>query len=196
MFNSCQILGHRPERVRRPLAGAVVAVTGASAGCLAWSPGNADADCWPMRAWRWWFREVKGVLHSVDRGPAPSLLPVLGSQQQGEILALVLGDPDLEVSLTDIARRTGVPHPSVHREIQRAERAGLVMSRRVSNVRLMRADTGSPYYAGLAEVLTRAFGVPAVLARELRKVRGIDDAACRSASSRTAFVVGGTSANW
>jgi DNA-binding transcriptional ArsR family regulator len=119
---------------------------------------------------------VKGILHSVDRRPAPSLLPVLRSQQQGEILALLLGDPDLEVSLTDIARRTGVPHPSVHREIQRAERAGLVMSRRVGNVRLVRADTGSPYYAGLAEVLTRAFGVPAVLARELRKVRGIDKA--------------------
>jgi hypothetical protein len=35
---------------------------------------------------------------------------------------------------------------------------------RWANTRLVRANTDSPYYAGLAEVLTRAFGVPAVLA--------------------------------
>ncbi len=40
----------------------------------------------------------------------------------------------------------------------------------------MRADTASPYYAGLAEVLTRAFGVPAVLAGEFGRVRGISAA--------------------
>src|SRR5579863_9687354 len=94
----------------------------------------------------------------------PALLPILRSQQQGEILALLLGDPDLELSLTEIAARTGAPHASVHREIERAERAGLVVTRKVGNTRLVRANTASPYYTGLAEVLTRAFGVPAVLA--------------------------------
>ena len=109
----------------------------------------------------------------MDRQPAPSLLPILRSQQQGEILALLLGDPDLELSLTEIASRVGVPHPSVYREIQRAEQAGLVSSRKIGNTRLVRANTASPYYAGLAEVLTRAFGVPAVLAEALRDVDGI-----------------------
>jgi DNA-binding transcriptional ArsR family regulator len=112
----------------------------------------------------------------VDRQPAPALLPILRSQQQGEILALLLGDPDLELSLTEIARRTGTPHPSVYREIQRAEQAGLVTTRKVGNVRLVRANTASPYFAGLAEVLTRAFGVPAVLADALRRVSGISAA--------------------
>lgn len=100
-------------------------------------------------------------------------LSILRSQQQAEILALLLGDPDLELSLTQIATRTGAPHPSVHREIERAELAGLVATRKVGNVRLARADTGSPYYDGLSEVLTRAFGVPAVLARALGPVAGI-----------------------
>ena len=109
----------------------------------------------------------------MDRQPAPALLPILRSQQQGEILALLLGDPDLELSLTEIAARTSAPHPSVYREIQRAERAGLVTSRKVGNARLVRANTSSPYYSGLAEVLTRAFGVPAVLAEVLRDVSGI-----------------------
>jgi DNA-binding transcriptional ArsR family regulator len=109
----------------------------------------------------------------VDRQPAPALLPILRSQQQGEILALLLGDPDLELSLTEIAARVGVPHPSVYREVQRAEQAGLVTTRKVGNTRLVRANTASPYFAGLAEVLTRAFGVPSVLAEALREVKGI-----------------------
>ena len=97
----------------------------------------------------------------VDRQPAPALLPILRSQQQGEILALLLGDPDLELSLTEIATRTGAPHPSVYREIQRAEQAGLVTSRKVGNTRLVRANTSSPYYAGLAEVLRDVDGITA-----------------------------------
>ena len=109
----------------------------------------------------------------MDRRPAPSLLPILRSQQQGEVLALLLGDPGLELSLTEIAAQTGVPHPSVYREVQRAEQAGLVTSRKVGNARLVRANTASPYYAGLADVLTRAFGVPAVLARAMAAVEGI-----------------------
>jgi DNA-binding transcriptional ArsR family regulator len=109
----------------------------------------------------------------VDRQPTPALLPILRSQQQGEILALLLGDPDLELSLTEIATRTGAPHPSVYREIQRAEQAGIVTTRKLGNTRLVRANTASPYFAGLADVLTRAFGVPAVLTQALKPVEGI-----------------------
>ena len=112
----------------------------------------------------------------MNRSPAPSLLPILRSQQQGEILALLLGDPDRELSLTEISQLTGAPHPSTYREVQRAEQAGLVTTRKVGNTRLVRANASSPYYTGLADVLTRAFGVPAVLADLLRPVKGIDEA--------------------
>jgi hypothetical protein len=64
----------------------------------------------------------------------------------------------------------------VYREVQRAQEAGLVATRKIGNTRLVRADTGSPYYAGLADVLARAFGVPAILTEALRPVSGIDEA--------------------
>ena len=122
------------------------------------------------------FHKEKSILQFVERHSAPPLLPILRSQQQAEILALLLGDPDLELSLTEISQRTGAPHPSVHREVQRAEQAGLVTSRKVGNTRLVRANTDSPYYPGLADVLTRAFGVPTVVADALQPIEGIEEA--------------------
>lgn len=112
----------------------------------------------------------------MDRTPAPSLLPIFRSQQQAELLALLLGDPQLELSLTDLAEHTGIPHPSVYREVERAEATGLVTSRRIGRRRLVRANTESPYYDGLADVLTKAFGVPAVLGESIRTLQGIDEA--------------------
>lgn len=109
----------------------------------------------------------------MDRQPAPSLLPILRSDQQAKILTLLLGDPELELSLSELSTRTGAPHPSVHREIERAESAGLVRSRRVGTTRLVRANTDSPYYPGLSNVLTKAFGVPRVLSAVLAPIPGI-----------------------
>jgi hypothetical protein len=119
------------------------------------------------------FHKLKSILQFVDRSPAPSILPILRSQQQGEILALLLEDPDLELNLTEISSRTGAPHASVYREVERGERAGLLTWRKVGNTRLVRANTASPYYRGLAEVLTRAFGPPTVLADLLADIPGI-----------------------
>jgi DNA-binding transcriptional ArsR family regulator len=130
----------------------------------------------PSIAHQSYFHKMKSIFQTVDRRPAPSLLPILRSQQQGEILALLLGDPDRELSLTEISHITGAPHPSVYREVQRAEQAGLVTTRKIGNTRLVRADTASPYYAGLADVLTRAFGVPRVLVAALQQVSGVETA--------------------
>ncbi|MGH9187392.1 MAG: hypothetical protein ACRD0U_16515 [Acidimicrobiales bacterium] len=46
-------------------------------------------------------------------------------------------------------------------------------SRKVGNTRLVLANTSSPYFDGLSQVLTRAFGAPAVLAQALRALEGV-----------------------
>ena len=112
----------------------------------------------------------------MDKSPTPSLLPIFRSQQQAELLALILGDPTAEHSMTELAARTGVPYPSVHREVERAEAAGLVTSRLVGRTRLIRADESSPYFDGLSDVLVKAFGVPWVIGQTLSGVDGIDAA--------------------
>lgn len=109
----------------------------------------------------------------MDKTASPPLLPIFRSLQQAELLALLLGDADVELGITDLASTLGIPYPSAHREVERAESAGLLRSRRVGRTRLVRANVDSPYYAGLSEVLTRAFGPPAVLAAALAPLPGI-----------------------
>lgn len=108
--------------------------------------------------------------------PTPSLLPIFRSQQQAELLALILGDPTTEHSLAGLAAQTRIPYASVHREVERAVASGLVTSRLVGRTRLIRADTASPYFDGLADVLVKAFGVPWVLSDALAGVRRIEAA--------------------
>lgn len=120
------------------------------------------------------------------RTPTPSLLPIFRSRQQAELLADVLGDPTREESITDLARRLGMPVPSAQREIERAEKAGLIRSRRVGKTRLVRANDASPYYEALAELLVRSFGVPRVLADALAEVDGVE----------SAYVFGSWAARW
>ncbi len=122
------------------------------------------------------IHELDDIIQFVDKSAPPPLLPILRSQQQAELLALLLGDPELEVSLTDLAERTGVPYATVHREVERAESTGILTSRKVGRTRLVRADTASPYFAGLADVMTRAFGPPQLLASALAEVDGVDRA--------------------
>ncbi len=112
----------------------------------------------------------------MEKGSTPSLLPIFRSRQQAELLTLVLGNTDIESSLTDLAAQLSMPVSSVHREIERAESAGLVESRKIGNTRLVRANMESPYFKGLAEVLIKAFGPPQVLAEALSPVDGIESA--------------------
>ncbi len=92
------------------------------------------------------------------------------------MLALILGDPETEHSLVELSERSGVPYASVHREVERTDTAGLVSDRFVGRTRLIRANPESPYFAGLSDVLVKAFGVPWVLAQELEGLSGVDAA--------------------
>ena len=116
---------------------------------------------------------MRDIIHSVDTTGSPPLLPIFRSRQQAELLTLLLGNPELEIGLTELASRLDIPYPSTHREVERAESAGLLLTRRVGRTRLARANVASPYFEGLRDVLTRAFGPPAVLSEALSGVRGV-----------------------
>jgi hypothetical protein len=122
----------------------------------------------------------------VERTGSPELLPIFRSRQQVELLADILDDPDREQSLADLTRRLDIATASIHREVERAERAGIVRSRRVGKTRLVSANTASPYFSPLRQLLVAAFGVPARLRSALEGVDHVEEA----------FIFGSWAARW
>jgi len=102
----------------------------------------------------------------MQKASPPPLLPLLRSRLQAEVLTLVLLNPQLEWSLTELASRTGASILSVQRGITRAEQTGAVSSRRLGNLRLVNA-ADSPLTTSLTEFLLRSFGPSQMLAEEL-----------------------------
>lgn len=103
-------------------------------------------------------------------------MPLLRSRAQAEILSLALLNPDHEWSLTELAQRVGSSVATAQREVQRAEEAGVVRSRRVGNTRLVRADPDGPLTEPLTELLLRSMGPRQVITEVLAGVPGVEAA--------------------
>ena len=102
----------------------------------------------------------------------PSLLPVLRSRGQAEILCAVLTNPNREWTLSELAKVSGQSLPTVQREIERAEAAALVESRRLGRQRLVKAGP-SPIAIMLANLLLMSYGPRFVIAEEFADIKGI-----------------------
>lgn len=104
-----------------------------------------------------------------------ALLPILRSQLQGQLLALLYLHPEAEYSLTEAANQIGASVRAVHHEVERLVDAGLVQERRHGNMRLIKA-ADTRLTRPLTELLALTYGPLPVLAHELADVEGIDEA--------------------
>jgi DNA-binding transcriptional ArsR family regulator len=107
---------------------------------------------------------------------SPSLLPLLRSRMQGELLALVLLHPEREYSITELAEACGVTPTAVLREVERLVGGGILEDRRVGRSRLVKARTDTPLYRPLSEVLAVTFGPVPLLAEALSGLAGVREA--------------------
>ncbi len=103
---------------------------------------------------------------------SPPLLPILRSENQARLLTAILLLPEREFTLSELANEVGTSLSTVTREIQRAEQAGLVVTRAVGRTKLIRANTDSVLSEPLTRLLLLSFG-PAVVVDE--ELAGIDD---------------------
>src|ERR1700676_542377 len=101
------------------------------------------------------------------RTQTPLLLPLFRSEMQVRLLALVLLQPERRWTLQDLAEALGAPQSSVHRELGRAEAAGV--SRRDDTGRPHRfsSATDDAAYASLADLFRRTVGVDSQLRETL-----------------------------
>ena len=104
----------------------------------------------------------------------PVLAPILRSDTQGRLLAAILAAPEEEHTITALAAQAGTSVPTAIREIDRAEDAQLVITRRLGNTRLVKANPANPLYEPYRDIIMATYGPPAVIGEELAPVKGID----------------------
>ena len=102
------------------------------------------------------------------------LLPIFRSDAQARILAWFLLDSSREAPAAALAGVADVHQTTALREASRLVEAGLLKERRVGHVRLISADTTSPYFSPLVQILARSFGPLQVVSEELSAVAGIE----------------------
>jgi DNA-binding transcriptional ArsR family regulator len=110
------------------------------------------------------------------KSPVPVLSPLLRSDAQGEMLALLLLHPGQEYSLSEVSRRVSASLPVVHAEVARLLVVGLVADRRVGQARLVRAVPEHLLYRPLVDLLELTYGPAAVLPDVLGALPGVGEA--------------------
>jgi len=116
---------------------------------------------------------VSDIVHFMKITVEASLLPILRSRGQAEILCAVLANPNREWTLGELAKVSGQSLPTVQREVERAELAALVESRRLGRQRLVKAGP-SQIAIMLANLLLWSYGPKFVIAEEFAGIKGID----------------------
>ncbi|MET8853784.1 ArsR family transcriptional regulator [Amycolatopsis sp. NPDC004625] len=107
---------------------------------------------------------------------SPSLLPLLRSRTQGELLALLLLHPEREYSITELAEACSVSPTAVLREVERLVGGGILEDRRVGRSRLVKARTDTPLYRPLSELMSVTFGPLPLLAEALSTLPNVLEA--------------------
>lgn len=93
------------------------------------------------------------------RTARPRLLPIFRSELQVRLLGLLLLQPEREWTLKDLTDAVGGPKASVHRELLRAEEAGLLVRDMRSRPHVLKSDRQSPLVGPLTELLKLTVGV-------------------------------------
>jgi len=103
------------------------------------------------------------------RTAAPAILPLFRSEMQVRLLALLLLQPERSWVLQDLAETLSAPVSSVHRELARAEGAGLVRRDASARPHRFQAAADDPLFGPLADLLRGSVGVEEQLRAALER---------------------------
>lgn len=103
-------------------------------------------------------------------------LPLFKSPEQARLLAELFVFAQQPLSLSEIAQRTGASMGGVHKEVERLERSGLVVSKTSGRSRLVEPNRSSPFFTELRSLLTKSMGPEPLLRDALSEIDGIEEA--------------------
>jgi predicted nucleotidyltransferase len=125
---------------------------------------------------------------------------LLFSAYRRKVLALLLLRPDDALHVREIARLTGVPVGSLHRELRTLTAAGLLAREPVGNQVRYRANRAGPIYPELAEIFRKTIGLADLVRDTLRPLGervlvafvfgSMADGSAQASSDVDLFVVG------
>ncbi|HXS62376.1 MAG TPA: winged helix-turn-helix domain-containing protein [Streptosporangiaceae bacterium] len=107
------------------------------------------------------------------RSDAPRLLPVLRSQHQADLLAVLLLHPEQEYTIADLTQRLRIPQSTVSGEVRRLADADILTVRPVGRSRLVRANASSRLVGSLTELVTLTYGPHVVIADEFADLQDV-----------------------
>ena len=99
--------------------------------------------------------------------------PIFRSERQAEILATLFFSLQ-RLSIFDLARQLEIPYPSIHREVGRLLKAGILEQKKVGNTSLLSANQNSPFYRPLLDLLEVTSGPLPLLRNSLEGISGIE----------------------
>jgi predicted nucleotidyltransferase len=130
-------------------------------------------------------------------------LSLLFGAYRSEALAVLLLRPEESFHVREMARLTGIPAGSLHRELKTLEEAGFLLREPMGNQVRYRANRSHPIYAELAEIFRKTSGLADVLREALNGLKPSIDLAFvfgsvaqgkeRSVSDVDVFVAGNAS---
>jgi predicted nucleotidyltransferase len=98
-----------------------------------------------------------------------SLVRLLSSRVKAEVFRLLFGVDTRELHVREIARRAQLTDSTVRQELKRLAALHLVAERRDGNRAYYRADTRSPLYADIRNIVLKTSGLVDVLRKSLEK---------------------------
>ena len=100
-------------------------------------------------------------------------IPLFRSQNQASLLS-ELFLTEKKFSAQDLSSRLDIPYPTVHREIARLLKSGLITEERVGNYRYFEPNQLSPFYSPIRDLIEVISGPIPLLQRELAQIPRIE----------------------
>jgi predicted transcriptional regulator with HTH domain len=98
------------------------------------------------------------------------LKKLFSSSIRADVLSLLLSSPDEQFYVREIAKLLRKNPSGVKRELDNLEKLGIVYSEKVANLKYFQANTESPLYPELKNLITKSLGLPGALKTILRSV--------------------------
>ncbi len=106
---------------------------------------------------------------------------LFSSETRVQLLTLFLSRPEDRFYVREIVRELKRDISGIKRELDNLEKAGLLTSSKVGNLRYYTVDKSFPLYPELKAIIDKTRGVPQAVGEALRSIAGI----------RVAFIFGG-----